>query len=151
MHIKKAKLYMKNDNKNIFKKVVKWIEYADEDFRAAEITSSVSSNIPYRIIAFHSQQCAEKYLKAFLVFHSIDFPYTHNISTLIELCLPIVDLNSELKSAKELSKYAVAVRYPTEYLIISKNEALRTIKIAAKVKNVILNLLRKEGLNLKDR
>jgi HEPN domain-containing protein len=142
---------MKKNNKKIVQKVLKWIEYADEDLKAAEITSSISSNIPFRIIAFHSQQCAEKYLKAFLVFHSIDFPYTHNISTLIELCMPIIDLNKKLNSAKELSKYAVAVRYPTEYLKISNNEALRTIKIATKVKNVITDLLIKEGLNLKEK
>ena len=69
---------MKNYNKELYQKVVKWIEYADEDLRIAEIASTVSSNIPFRIIAFYSQQCVEKYLKALLVFHSIDFPYTHN-------------------------------------------------------------------------
>lgn len=29
---------------------------------------------PYRLIAYHAQQCAEKYLKAYLVYHDIDFP-----------------------------------------------------------------------------
>ena len=139
---------MKNSSKNAVKKVLKWIEYAEDDLRTAEISFSVSSNVPYRTIAFHSQQCAEKYLKAFLVYHLIDFPYTHNISTLIELCVPIVDLNKTLRSAKELSKYAVAVRYPTEYLKISKNEAQRTIRLAAKVKKVILKFLEKEGVIL---
>ena len=137
---------MKNENKNIGNKVLKWVEYADDDLRMAEIAFAVSSNVPYRTIAFHSQQCAEKYLKAFLVYHSVDFPYTHNISTLIELCMPMVDLNKRLKSAKELSKYAVAVRYPTEYLKISKSEALKTIRSAAKVKKVVMELLKKEGM-----
>lgn len=80
---------MPND-KNKIQQVLKWIEYADEDLRVTDIVSSLSSNVPYRIVAYHSQQCAEKYLKAFLLYHNVDFPYTHNISTLIELCLPLL-------------------------------------------------------------
>ena len=136
---------MKNDEKKIIQNVLKWIEYADEDLRVTEVVFTLSSNVPYRIIAYHSQQCAEKYLKAFLLYNKVDFPYTHNISTLIELCLPFVDLNVKLKSAKELSKYAVAVRYPMDYLTLDKKEAVRTIKIAQKVKKTVRELLRKEN------
>lgn len=138
-------------DKNKIKQVLKWIEYADEDFRVTEIVSSLSSNVPYRIVAYHSQQCAEKYLKFFLLFHNVDFPYTHNISTLIELCLPFVDLNEKLKSAKELSKYAVAVRYPTDYLTLTKRETIRLTKIAKKVKTVIRQLLVKENPLFKEK
>jgi len=139
--LKKAK---KNNSKNF----LTWLEYADEDLRMAEIAFKLSSNVPYRIIAFHSQQCAEKFLKGFMVYHKIDFPYTHNISTLLELCFPVVDLNKKLNQAKELSKYAVAVRYPTQYLKISRTQALRTVKIAQQVKKIITDLLRKEGIDL---
>lgn len=134
---------MQNNNK--IKQVFKWIEYADEDLRVTEIVFSLSSNVPYRIIAYHSQQCAEKYLKAFLLYHDVDFPYTHNISTLIELCMPFVNLNDKLNTAKELSKYAVAVRYPTDYLTLNKKETIRLIKIANKVKTVVRKLLVKEN------
>ena len=139
---------MKN-SKDVVRKVLTWLEYAEDDLRAAEVSLSLKSNIPYRIIVFHSQQCAENYIKAYMVFHSIDFPYTHNISTLIELLEPVIDLNEKLKTAKELSKYAVAIRYPTEYLKINKTEAVRSIRIASKVKQMILNLLQKEGLVIK--
>ena len=46
-------------------KVLEWLEIADEDLRIAKHSSTLSSGIPYRIVAFHSQQCAEKYLKDF--------------------------------------------------------------------------------------
>ena len=128
---------MKKNDKEHLRKVSTWVEYADEGLRIAEIALTISSNVPYRIISFHSQQSAEKYIKAFLVFHSIDFPYTHNISTLTELAEPIIDLKKRLKIAKKLSKYAVAVRYPNEYLKIKKNEAIKTIKTAIMVKKVI--------------
>lgn len=140
---------MQNNNK--IKQVLKWIEYADEDLRVTEIVFSLSSNVPYRIIAYHSQQCAEKYLKAFLLYHDVDFPYTHNISTLIELCMPFVNLNDKLNTAKELSKYAVAVRYPTDYLTLNKKETIRLIKIANKVKTVVRKLLVKENPIFKEK
>jgi len=144
------KSYMPNDKEKI-KQVLKSIEYADEDLRVTELVASLSSNIPYRFIAYHSQQCAEKYIKAYLLYHDVDFPYTHNISTLIELCLPFVDLNEKLASAKELSKYAVAVRYPTDYLTLTKREAIRLTKIANKVKIEIRKLLIRENPIFKEK
>jgi HEPN domain-containing protein len=149
MRLSTAKFYMKSDSGNKLKKVLTWLEYANDDLKTAQIIFLLSSNIPYRIIAYHSQQSAEKFIKAFLVFHSIDFPYTHNISALIELCEPIVDLNKKLKSAKGLSKYAVAMKYPNEYLKITKGEAKKSIEIAAKVKDEIISLLSKEGIVFK--
>lgn len=68
---------MNHKSKELKEKVKHWIELAEEDLRVAKHSLTMSSNIPYRIIAFHSQQCAEKYIKALLVLHNIDFPYTH--------------------------------------------------------------------------
>ena len=47
--------------------VQKWLKIADEDLRLAEFAFEMDSNIPYRLICYHSQQCVEKYLKALLV------------------------------------------------------------------------------------
>jgi HEPN domain-containing protein len=52
----------------------------------ADVAIKLKSNVPCRIIAFHAQQCAEKYLKAYLVSQKVDFPYTHSIATLLKLC-----------------------------------------------------------------
>ena len=70
----------------ILRKVIQWLKYGDEDLRLARHGLTLTSGVPYRLIAYHAQQCAEKYLKAFLVYHRIDFPYTHNIGRLLELC-----------------------------------------------------------------
>jgi len=37
-------------------------------------------------VCFHAQQAAEKCLKAFLAHRSVEFPYTHNLAKLIEIC-----------------------------------------------------------------
>ena len=68
---------MNEDRNKILRKTRQWIQFADEDLRLAEHGLTLSTSIPYRLIAFHAQQCAEKYLKAFLVLREIEFPYTH--------------------------------------------------------------------------
>ena len=35
---------------------------------------------------FHAQQAAEKLLKAYLIWREVDFPFTHNLSTLLLRC-----------------------------------------------------------------
>jgi len=56
-------------NNDIIVKVKKWIDYAEEDLRLAKHSLTLESNYPSRLTAYHAQQCAEKYLKEFLIFH----------------------------------------------------------------------------------
>jgi len=44
-----------------------WAAYAEEDLLLARHGLTLASSSPWRLIAFHAQQCAEKYLKACLV------------------------------------------------------------------------------------
>ena len=60
----------------IVAKVREWAAHADDDLRVAEHTLTLPDECPYRLVAYHAQQCAEKYLKAFLVLRGIDFPFT---------------------------------------------------------------------------
>jgi HEPN domain-containing protein len=60
---------------------------------------------------FHAQQAAEKYLKGFLAFHDMPFPYTHNLGDLTELCAEIdILFRSLTPAASELTPYAVRLR-----------------------------------------
>jgi HEPN domain-containing protein len=63
----------------VLRKVRQWLAYADEDLRLARhgLTLTIGTP-PYRLIAYHAQQCAEKCLKAYLVLRHVDFPCTHN-------------------------------------------------------------------------
>lgn len=79
---------MSGSRNAIVKKAKEWLRHADEDLRLARHAFKLKTSIPYKLIAYHAQQCAEKCLKAYLVFHDIDFPFTHNISALVELCPP---------------------------------------------------------------
>jgi HEPN domain-containing protein len=132
----------------IQKKVTQWIEYGDEDLRLARHGLTLTSGVPYRLIAYHAQQCAEKYLKAFLVYHRIDFPYTHNIGRLLELCSEKGEWARDLPEADELTPFAITARYPSQDEPVTHEESLRAIEIASKVRETIRKALEKGGVGL---
>lgn len=98
----------------IRQKVAQWLAYGDDDLHLARHGLTMVSGSPYRLIAYHAQQCAEKYLKAYLVFHRIDFPYTHNIARLLELCVGKGEWGEGLHDAQGLTPFAITARYPGE-------------------------------------
>lgn len=136
---------MKNQNK-ILKHVHQWIEHADEDLRLAEYAMTMKTGVPYRLVVYHSQQCAEKYLKAYLVNRNIDFPYTHNISLLLEKCSFPAEQVTKLQNIAVLTKYGTTARYPGEYQKLNKEDTLRAISLAKKARKFIRNIFTKEGL-----
>ncbi|MEP0861528.1 MAG: HEPN domain-containing protein [Ignavibacterium sp.] len=142
---------MKKNNLPILQKVNQWVEIAEEDLNFAKLGFELSSSVSYRIIAFHAQQCAEKYLKAFLVFHKIDFPYTHSITTLIDLCSDIDKSFEQLRDAEILTSYATANRYPSEYRKLKKSDAQKSIKLAEKVRTFTRDKLIESGLKFSKR
>ncbi len=128
---------MKSGDPEINRKVAQWIEYANEDLLFAEHGLKLGSDTPNRLVTYHAQQCAEKYLKGFLVLIGVDFPYTHNISTLLEIISYHAGWADELRDAEELSQFAVTVRYPGEAEYVDREEALRSIELARSVKAVV--------------
>jgi len=136
---------MSPPNTEFFRKAKQWMIYGDEDLRLARHALTLLSGCPYRLIAYHAQQCAEKYLKAYLVYHRIDFPYTHNISRLLELCEENSSWPSKIREAEELTPFAITARYPGEDEKVTKKEALRAVGIAAKIRQTVRKTLKKEG------
>lgn len=139
---------MSNPSPEIIDKVKVWLAFAEDDIRMAEHAMKLKSNAPYRIIAFHAQQCAEKYLKAYLVYHNIDFPYTHSIRRLLDLCARYADWVNNIVDAKELTPYATTARYPGEEDVVTPAEAERAIKLANNVRRRVRAALKDLGLDL---
>jgi HEPN domain-containing protein len=91
------------------------------------------------IVCFHCQQSVEKFLKAFLVKHQIEFPKTHSILALLNLCSTVdMSLKIQLQFTDVLTDYAVEVRYPDEWYEPNLKETNEAYEIAVKVKEVIL-------------
>lgn len=63
-----------------------WVEKAESDYDMAYLALYGGESPITDGACFHSQQCAEKYLKAYLEEQRIDFPKNHNLIPLLELC-----------------------------------------------------------------
>lgn len=130
---------MKDDKTEV---VSAWFKKAENDILNAENTIKME-NPPCDTICFHAQQCAEKYLKGFLTFHKINFPKTHSLEDLVELCKQVApEIETELENVEILSSYGIEVRYPDEiYYDIPKEDAQEAIDLARKIKAVVLKYL----------
>jgi HEPN domain-containing protein len=130
-------------------RVLLWMSYADEDMDLANYAMKMPGIRSYRLIAFHAQQCAEKYLKAYLVYQDIDFPYTHDIRKLFKLCGNAIWIE-KIKSAEELTPFAVTTRYPMLDEKVTENEAIEAVNMASMVRKTIRKALLDEGMNIEE-
>lgn len=89
------------------------LSLAADDLTAARALLSVDA-VSDAIVGFHAQQAAEKALKAALADAGRDFPFTHNITTLLQLCEDAdIAVPEALATLDLLTPYAVAGRYGT--------------------------------------
>lgn len=128
------------------KRVKEWIILAEGDLKTAKDELSVSEPFT-NTICFHSQQCIEKYLKAYLTFFGKPFRKTHDLTELINEC---IELDSDFQilfklNVDRLTQYAIDVRYPEEVYFPSLAEAKQAIEIAEKVKSFVIEKLKKHG------
>jgi len=90
-----------------------WVRKAENDFDVAHLARAREESPITDAICFHSQQCAEKYVKAFLQENRIRFPYAHPLMPLLDLCLSVdTEFESLRQDLDRLDGYAVAARYP---------------------------------------
>lgn len=92
--------------------VARWLQYAAGDLALAE--HSAGADVPHLLRCFHAQQAAEKSLKAVLLDCGVEFPPTHNLSTLLALLPEGVEPPEQRAAIAGLSVYAVSARYPDE-------------------------------------
>mgnify|MGYP000964107377 CR=1 FL=1 len=91
----------------------RWVWKADRDFLLATQVSQSFSDMA----AFHYQQAAEKYLKAYLSFHRVGLKKTHNIGTLALMASQIDPAFSQLAGVADvdaITEFATVFRYPNE-------------------------------------
>lgn len=109
-----------------------WIDHAEDDFNAAGKLLRGKKPSIYGA-CFHAQQCAEKYLKAILVFREQRFPMTHDLVILNTLLQQAgVDMQISEDLLELLSSYAVRARYSGE--TPEMDDAKEALKIAKQVR-----------------
>ncbi len=113
-----------------------WVSKAEHDLLNIE-NNLAGKEIPWDTVGFHAQQCSEKYLKALLVFHRINFPKIHDLTELYalppkEFCLPI-----DPRLLDQLNPYAIEGRYPGVWEPVERDEALRAVDAAQVVREAV--------------
>lgn len=118
-----------------------WLERAREDLDSAEWL--MARSIPLcDATGFHSQQIAEKTLKAYLTWRDEPFERTHSLVALIGRCLPYDASFAGLRAAAvTLTPYAVASRYPGDLPNLTVAEAQQALTLAQEVWNFVLTRL----------
>lgn len=120
-----------------------WVDKAESDFDAADLTLRGRESPIVDAVCFHSQQCAEKYLKAHLQENLVRFERRHELAPLLELCLT---LDSEFEVLREplqsLEQFAVLIRYPG--LVVPAEMAQQAFESASRVRDFVREKL---GIN----
>ena len=97
----------------------------------------------YRYACFFAQQAVEKLLKAFLLYKTNRYPFTHSITKLIKEAIKYdKDFEYLLEiRADGLDDYYTGVRYPP-LIMVDDKEAKEAIGIARKTRDFVLKKLK---------
>ena len=121
--------------------IERWLVKADRDLQTAR-TMLRADPAPTDVVCFHSHQCAEKCLKAFLVAVDQDFPKTHDLQRLLQFCASHDEQFAELSEcAIALTDYGVETRYVDEWRDIPSEEADEAVARAVQVRGFVLGKL----------
>lgn len=87
------------------------MQRAEEDLATVQAMLGTAP-IADAVVGLHAQRAVERALKAVLAAGELEYPFTHDIDALAELCEAAGStLPSELDEADLLTPYAVAARY----------------------------------------
>ena len=114
---------------------LEWIQMAEGDYASARHFHQGQKSM-YDIICFLSQQCIEKYLKAWLQENNVPFTKTHDLERLLSLILPsIPDWHVWQADFSAFSEDAIDFLYPGKYA--TAKDAAQAIHICNEVRQAI--------------
>jgi HEPN domain-containing protein len=117
--------------------VYQWVERAEHDLLNAQHTLATLDPCPFDTDCFHAQQCAEKYLKALVVFRGRVAPRTHDLARVVAR-LPRADQAAFAEvSLRLLNPYVIEGRYPGDWDPMDRSEAEAAVEIAQTVRRAV--------------
>jgi HEPN domain-containing protein len=110
-----------------------WIAHAESDLQLARVGGNDPSILREQL-CFHAQQAAEKALKAVLILKNVEFPFTHDIASLIKIGVAAgVQMPQDIRRAAHLTPYAAETRYPGGWGEIGSADVEEALDIAGRV------------------
>jgi len=107
-----------------------WMRFAEGHLAFAR---SQSEEKILELLCFHTQQAAEKAIKAVLVHFNIQVPRTHSIENVIDKAAQRINIPAHVHEAANLTPYANATRYPGNYEPRTNADLMHAINKAEKV------------------
>lgn len=121
----------------------RWLEIVKEDLAAAKL---LLKGELFSSVAYHSQQAAEKALKAYIVFKNRPIIKTHDLIKLLELCITIDrDFQKKFDAANYVNPFSTKFRYPDEFSIPDLQEAKLAIKHAQSIVMFVIKKISASG------
>jgi len=105
-----------------------WLERARSSHEISK--AEMKDCIFYEDLCYQSQQAVEKALKGLLIYYGVDPEFTHNIGLLLNKLESFTEIPENIKTAINVTKYAVITRYPGEYDEVTKSDYEESVKIA---------------------
>lgn len=118
-----------------------WLAHAESDLNLARLGKD-RDDVLAEQVCFHTQQAAEKALKAVLLHRKIEFPFIHDIEALLEIMTQsglLVPRN--VADAGALTPYAVEARYPGYQEEITPSQVAEAIHLAERVVSWSLDII----------
>ncbi len=121
--------------------IQEWIDAARLDLEAAELLSEKKERFN-KLVVYHSQQCIEKYLKAYCIHFNLPIQKTHSLEILIKSLL-IYDhkLHEFLEDAISLSDLAFNSRYPDDFEDWKTDDGDKSIFLANKIETYLNTII----------
>jgi HEPN domain-containing protein len=122
-----------------------WVRKAEHDLEATRRILAIEEGCPYDTACFHCQQAIEKYLKALLTLLGIQAPRTHDLETLAALLPSGKQLSVPLADLVALNPYAVGARYADDWREPGRDDAVRSLALAERIRSEVRSLLPPEA------
>ncbi len=118
--------------------VREWMAKANDDFEFAKVNLEEGKPF-FAQICFHLQQAAEKYLKAYIVAHELEFRKIHELPLLLKICLSRDPTFEKLRDDCEyLTTYYVETRYPVHWPThFSSTETQKAFKSTVRIRSFV--------------
>jgi len=123
--------------------VSRWLRYAREDLAVAEMI--IEHEQALRAACFHAQQCAEKAIKACLIFSGIRFRKVHDLELLCRELPGGWALAEDPERLAWLTVWAVEPRYPGDLPEATGDDARTAVRQAREVLEMALKDLKDHG------
>ena len=117
---------------------MEWLEFAKRDLEAARIL--LNTNYLANVVMFHSQQCIEKCLKAYLEENAIKIPRIHSVVKLYSMISKEDKVSFDFKEDEldMVDLIYIDTRYPSGFGLLpsgfpTDNDAKELFEVAEKI------------------